>query len=103
MVERQPGNDARQWAFDHVGGVEPPAKTDFEQGNVSRMAREQQECRGSLHFEHGNRRAAITRFAFCQSVAELSVVDKPSAAVPAEAKAFVETNQIGRSIDVNLL
>ena len=65
------------------------------------MAREQQECRGGLHFEHGNRRAAVFRFAFGQGVAKLGVVDKPAAAIPAEAKAFVETNQIRRSVDVN--
>jgi hypothetical protein len=103
MVEREPGNHARQRAFDHVRGVEPSTETDLEQRDVGRMAREQHECRGSLHFEHRNRCAAVFRFALRQSVAELGVVDKPAAAVAAEAKAFIETNQIRRSVDVNPL
>ena len=103
MIEREPGNDACQRAFDHVRGVKPPTKTDLEQDNVGRVAREQQECCGGLHFEHGDRRAAVFRFAFGQRVAERGVVDEPPATVPAEAKAFVETNQIRRSVDVNPL
>ena len=88
MVEREPGNDTCQRRFDHVRGVEPPTKTDFEQGNFGRMACEQQECRGGLHFEHRNRRATVFRFAFSERVTELGVVDKPAAVVPAEERSI---------------
>jgi hypothetical protein len=101
MVEGEPGDDADQRAFNHVGGIEPPTETDLEQGDIGWMAREQEERRGGLHFEHGDRRAAIFCLAFGQRVAELRVVDEPPTAHSSEAKALVKTNQIRRSIDVN--
>src|SRR5262249_50294688 len=86
MIKREPGNHARQRTFDPVGGVEPPTEANLEQGDVGRMAREQQKCYGGLHFKDCNRRTAISRFAFRQRIAELGVANEPPTAVPAEAK-----------------
>ena len=48
VVERHRRDRARQRTLDDVGGVQPSAKSDFEQQHVGRMPREQQECRRGL-------------------------------------------------------
>ena len=73
MIERQPRDHARQWAFDHVGGVKAAAKPDFEQQNVSRVAGEQQKGRRRLHLKHCDRRVAIVGLAFGERIGEFVI------------------------------
>ena len=103
VIERHAGDDAGERAFDHVGGVEPAAEADFEQHDVGRMAREQQERRGRLDLEHRDRRIAVRRFAVCERGGEFGVVDQTAAAGSPDAEALVDAHQIGRGVDVNAL
>ena len=80
VVERQAGDDARQRAFDDVGGVEPAAEPDFEEKNIGRMAREQQKRRSRLDLEHRDRRLAVLGLAFGKRLGKLGIVDQPAAA-----------------------
>ena len=80
MVHRHRRDRAGERLLDHVGGVEPAAEPDLEQQHVGRMAREQQERRGGLDLEHGDRRVAVGALAFGQRVGQLVVADQLAAA-----------------------
>ena len=103
MIDRHRRDDARQRALDHIGGVEPAAEPDFEKENVGGITREQQKRGRGLDLEHRDRRVAVPGFAFGERSGELSILDKFSAAVAADAEALVEMNQIGRRIDMHAL
>ena len=81
VIERHPGDDARQRAFDDIGGVEPAAEPDFEQQYVCGVAREQQKRRGGLDLEHRDRRVAVLALAFGERRGKLGIADKLAAAL----------------------
>ena len=101
VIERDRRDDARERPVDHVGSVEAAAETDFKQENVGGMAREQQQTGRRGDFEHGDRRAAIPVLAFGQDGIQFGIRDKLPAAGGRETKAFVETHQMRRGIDVD--
>ena len=103
VVERQPGDDAGQRVFDHIGGVEPAAEPDFEQQHVGRIAREQQKPRGGLDLEYRDRRLAVFGFAFGERRGELGIADQLAAVFAPNAKPFVDTHQVRRRIDMHAL
>ena len=103
MIERQPRDHARQWAFHHVGGVKAAAKPDFEQQNVSRVAGEQQKCRRRLHLKHRDRGVSVADLAFGEHIGEFVIAHEPAAARLGDAETFIEANQIGRGVDVDAL
>ena len=76
----------RQRRVDHVGGVEPPAETDFQQHHVGRMLREQAERRRGFDFEKRDRRAGIGLLAMFQRRAQLVIADQRAAAGPPKRK-----------------
>ena len=42
VVDGDAGDDGGERMVDHIGRVQPPAETDFQQQNIGRMTREQQ-------------------------------------------------------------
>ena len=68
-----------------------------------RKSREQQKRRGSLDFKHRDRRIAVGGFAIGERIGQRGIVDEFAATGPADAKALVEANQIGRGVDVHAL
>ena len=103
MIDRHRRDDAHKRPLDHIGGVEPAAEPDFEKQDVGRVAREQQKRRRGLDLEYRDRRVAVPGFAFGQRLGQRGIVDELAAAVAADAEALVETDQIGRGIDMHAL
>ena len=101
VVERQPGDDARQRPVDDIGGVEPAAEPDFEQQHVGRIAREQQKRRGGLDLEDRDRRVAVFGLAFGERRAEFGIADQLAAVLLSDAEPLVDANQIRRRIDMH--
>ena len=87
--------------IDHVGRIEPAAKADFEQNDIGRMLREQQEGRDGLDLEEGDRRASIDPLAFQQRGDQFVIIDQDAAADLAEPIALVDTHQPGRGENVD--
>ena len=103
MIERQPRDHARQWAFNHVGGVKAAAKPDFEEQNIGLMAREQKKGRRGLHLENRDRRLAVFGLAFGKHIGEFVILDEPTAAFVRDAETLVEADQIGRGVNMHPL
>jgi len=86
---------ARERRVDHTGGIEPPAKPDFQQHHIGRMLREQTKGGRGLDFKNRDRRAGIGSLAMFKRRAQFLIVDERAAAFAAKAKTFVDRTRYG--------
>ena len=80
VVHADRRDHGRQRRVDHVGGVQPSAKADFQQHHVGRMLREQAKGRRGLDLENGDRRAGIGPLAMFERRAQFVIADQHAAA-----------------------
>jgi hypothetical protein len=96
-------DDGCKRPLEDVGGVEPAAKTDFEQKHVGRMPREQQQSRRGRQLEYGDRCSVIDTLAFREHVCQFLIGHQNAAARASQAKSLIEPNEVRRRISVDAI
>ena len=101
MIHADRRDDGSQRRIDHIGGIEPAPKADFEQQHVGGMLREQDECRRGFGLEDGDWRAGIGALALLQRFAQFIITGEHAATATSKTNALIEPHEMGRGIDVN--
>ena len=90
MIKRYRRNDRRSRLVNHVGGINPPAKSGFKDQDISRTARKCKECGGLGDFKECYGFAVIDRFDFFKKVTQRIFGNH----VTGKGDAFMETHQM---------
>ena len=89
--------------LDHIRRIKPPTEADFQQDDIRRIARKQQQAGRRGDFEYCNWRAGIGALAFLQRRCKFVVGHEPALTGCPDPKAFVETHQMRRGVGMYTL
>ena len=98
MVQRHRGDDGQRRAVDHIGGIQPPAKTHLKQREIRRGARKREEGRAGGDLEKRDLIGAIGRHAFIQKCGQRGFRNQ----LPRQPDALMKPRQMRRGIGMNL-
>ncbi len=103
VVERDRRDRRDQRIVDDIGGVVAAAKPDLEQGEVGRMAREEEDRRRGGDLELRDRRAVVDALDLEERLDQRVLADEAAAAGAAEPDALMETDEMRRGVDMGRL
>ncbi|MBB4403490.1 hypothetical protein GGD52_003992 [Agrobacterium tumefaciens] len=102
VIERNRHNDRDSGVVDHIGRIETPTKTHFDDSCVSRMFRKKKEHNCSQNLEDGNLLAFVGNFNTAQSIREDSIIDKaPPLTGHTDAIAFMPIDEMWLGMHVH--
>ena len=94
MIERDRRDHAHKRMRDDIRRIEPAAETNFQQQDIGRMPREQEQTGGGRDLEARDRLAGILFFTFGEHGIEIGIGNETPAARRRDAKPLVEARKM---------